>query len=52
VREGEIRRLALELLLRFPHSKEDGARLLRILSELLPGLYGPADGDHPLKVRR
>jgi hypothetical protein len=52
MRESELRRLALEVLLRFPVGKDDGARLLKILSELLPGLYGPADGDHPLRLRR
>jgi hypothetical protein len=53
MRETELRRLALRLLAsEFPAAKEDGARLLKILSELLLGLYGPSDGDHPLKLRR
>jgi hypothetical protein len=44
--------MALRLLLEFPMSKDDGARLLKILGELLPGVYGLPDGDHPLRLRR
>lgn len=39
MREAEIRRIAFEILQqRFPLSKDDGRRLLAILTELLPHL--------------
>lgn len=52
MREAELRCQALRLLLEFPLGKDDGSRLLKIRGELLNGLYGPADVDHPLRIRR
>jgi hypothetical protein len=51
--DANLRRLAFEIMLRFPTTRDDSRRLLAILAELLPLMHpSGGDADHPLRFRR